>query len=72
MNLMLSLLSKYAERIIRKCREQDTKTPFLRHILYGEHDAFLGRPLTNSEIAEECMGGMYVYVRTALEVLTDC
>lgn len=51
---------KYAEGIIQKCREQETRTPFLRHVLYGEKDAFLGRPLTNSELAEECMGGMYV------------
>ncbi|GAT24003.1 benzoate 4-monooxygenase [Aspergillus luchuensis] len=35
-------------------------TPFLRAALNGDEDAYLGRPLTNSELAEECMGGMYV------------
>lgn len=40
-------------------RKTGTKTPFLSRVLDGE-DAFLGRPLTDSELAEECMGGMYV------------
>ncbi|GKZ67145.1 hypothetical protein AnigIFM60653_004510 [Aspergillus niger] len=43
----------------RTSRERGTKTPFLRAALNGDEDAFLGRPLTNSELAEECMGGMF-------------
>ena len=40
-------------------RKNGTKTPFLSRVLDGD-DAYLGRPLTNSELAEECMGGMCV------------
>ncbi|PYH94886.1 cytochrome P450 [Aspergillus ellipticus CBS 707.79] len=50
---------KYSVNLIQKCRERCTKTPFLRTVLYGENDNFLGRPLTNSELAEECMAGMF-------------
>ncbi|KAK7885863.1 hypothetical protein LTR67_010215 [Exophiala xenobiotica] len=39
-------------------RKNGTKTPFLSRVLDGE-DAYLGRPLTNSELAEECMGGIF-------------
>lgn len=49
----------YAVRIVQRCRKQGAKTPFLRNVLDGEKDAFLGRPLTDSELAEECMGGMF-------------
>jgi benzoate 4-monooxygenase len=47
-----------ATNIIRNCRLKDTKTPFLRGAL-TEVDPYLGRPLTDSELAEECMGGMF-------------
>ncbi|KEF58607.1 uncharacterized protein A1O9_06533 [Exophiala aquamarina CBS 119918] len=50
---------KYAIEIIKNCRERQARTPFLRSVLGGEKDAFLGRPLTDSELAEECMGGMF-------------
>ncbi|PWY89842.1 cytochrome P450 [Aspergillus heteromorphus CBS 117.55] len=50
---------KYSVNLIQKSRERGTKTPFLRTVLYGENDNFLGRPLTNSELAEECMAGMF-------------
>lgn len=49
----------YAVEIVQRCRERGAKTPFLRSVLNGDKDAFLGRPLTNSELAEECMGGMF-------------
>lgn len=49
----------YAVKIVQSCREKGAKTPFLRSVLNGDKDAFLGRPLTNSELAEECMGGMF-------------
>lgn len=47
----------HSANIIRNCRSKDTKTPFLRDSLHGV-DGYLGRPLTDSELAEECMGGM--------------
>lgn len=50
---------QFAVNIVRSCRQNGTKTPFLRHVL-TEEDAFLGRPLTDSELAEDCMGGMCV------------
>ena len=40
------------------CRTRETKTPFLNTALTG-NDRFLGRPLTDSELAEESMGGMF-------------
>ncbi|KAL3458995.1 cytochrome P450 [Aspergillus heterothallicus] len=48
----------YAMNIVRDCRESGTKTPFLSRVLGGV-DESLGRPLTDSELAEECMGGMF-------------
>lgn len=48
----------FAIDIIRSCRVRGTKTSFLTNALAGE-DAALGRPLTDSELAEECMGGMF-------------
>ncbi|KAJ5261202.1 hypothetical protein N7478_011797 [Penicillium angulare] len=39
-------------------RATGTKTPFLSKVLH-DNDGFLGRPLTASELAEECMGGMF-------------
>lgn len=48
----------FAVDIIRSCRVRGTKTSFLTNALAGE-DAALGRPLTDSELAEECMGGMF-------------
>ena len=50
---------QYAVKIVRDCRERGANTPFLRNVLNGDKDAFLGRPLTDSELAEECMGGMF-------------
>ncbi|KIX07472.1 uncharacterized protein Z518_02125 [Rhinocladiella mackenziei CBS 650.93] len=50
---------RYAVGIIQQCRRRGTNTPFLRSVLGGEKDAFLGRTLTDSELAEECMGGMF-------------
>ena len=49
---------EYAEEVVQRCRKRGAKTPFLRSVLNGDKDAFLDRPLTNSELAEECMGGM--------------
>ncbi|KAL3490336.1 cytochrome P450 [Aspergillus germanicus] len=48
----------YAMDIVRDCHETGTKTPFLSRVLGGV-DESLGRPLTDSELAEECMGGMF-------------
>lgn len=48
-----------AVQIIRQCRARQIDTPFLHSVLSGEKDDFLGRELTDSELAEECMGGMF-------------
>ncbi|KAG6365556.1 hypothetical protein INS49_007167 [Diaporthe citri] len=48
----------FAVDVIRSCRVRGTKTSFLTNALAGE-DSALGRPLTDSELAEECMGGMF-------------
>ena len=48
----------YAVSIILSVRARGTKTPFLRYAL-SEDDTFLNRPLSDSELAEECMGGMF-------------
>ena len=48
----------FALDTIKSCRVRGTKTPFLTNALAGQ-DAALGRPLTDSELAEECMGGMF-------------
>jgi cytochrome P450 len=45
--------------IVQRCRQRGAKTPFLRNVLNGQKDAYLDRPLTDSELAEECMGGMF-------------
>ena len=50
--------SQYAVGLIKQTRERGTQTPFLRTVLAGETDQYLSRPLNDSEIAEECMGGM--------------
>ncbi|EGU86232.1 hypothetical protein FOXB_03254 [Fusarium oxysporum f. sp. conglutinans Fo5176] len=49
---------QYSVDLIRKCRQNNVVTPFFRSVLYGEEDGYLGRPLTDSEVAEECMSGM--------------
>lgn len=49
---------QFATGLIQSCRSRETKTPFLNTALTGS-DAFLGRPLTDSELAEESMGGMF-------------
>lgn len=48
---------QYAMNIVRICRKTGTETPFLSRVLNGV-DESLGRSLTDSELAEECMGGM--------------
>lgn len=48
---------QFAVEIVQSCRDEETKTPFLSKVLNGQ-DGFLGRRLTDSELAEECMGGM--------------
>ncbi|ETN45556.1 uncharacterized protein HMPREF1541_09388 [Cyphellophora europaea CBS 101466] len=49
----------YAVKIVQRLRQRGAKSPFLRNVLNGDKDGFLGRPLTDSEIAEESMGGMF-------------
>ena len=51
------VIFQFAVEIVKSARQYGTKTPFLSKVLEGE-DGFLHRPLTNSELAEECMGGM--------------
>ncbi len=43
--------------VVGKVRVNGTKTPFLSNVLSNQ-DAYLGRPLNDSELGEECMGGM--------------
>ena len=54
----LTVSVQFAVGLIQSCRTRDTKTPFLNTALTG-NDGFLGRPLTDSELAEESMGGMF-------------
>ncbi|EXJ66251.1 uncharacterized protein A1O5_10403 [Cladophialophora psammophila CBS 110553] len=49
---------KVAMNIVGKVRVNGAKTPFLSNVL-NDQDAYLGRPLNDSELAEECMGGMF-------------
>ncbi|KAI8660037.1 hypothetical protein NCS56_01222300 [Fusarium sp. Ph1] len=49
---------KYALELIVQARQRDIGTPFLRTALAAGKDGSLP-PLTNSELAEECMGGMF-------------
>lgn len=56
--------------IIRRCRGQEIATPFLKPILQGQQDDFLGRELTDGELAEECMGGMFGGSGTTANTLT--
>ncbi|KAK4945726.1 hypothetical protein LTR10_015074 [Elasticomyces elasticus] len=49
---------KIAMNVVGKVRVNGTKTPFLSNVL-SNHDAYIGRPLNDSELAEECMGGMF-------------
>lgn len=48
----------YAMEVVRSARMKDGKTPFLQNVLHGEDSSF-GRPLNDSELAEECMGAMF-------------
>ncbi|KAF5723731.1 benzoate 4-monooxygenase [Fusarium mundagurra] len=48
---------KYAVTLIEGIRQKDSHTPFLRNVLSEEKSG--NQPLTNSELAEECMGGMF-------------
>ncbi|EXL68059.1 hypothetical protein FOPG_15856 [Fusarium oxysporum f. sp. conglutinans race 2 54008] len=50
---------EYSVELIKKSRQNNVVTPFFRSVLYGEKDGYLGRPLTDSEVAEECMSGMF-------------
>ncbi|UPK92449.1 hypothetical protein LCI18_003384 [Fusarium solani-melongenae] len=50
---------EYSVDLIRNCRQNIVVTPFFRSVLYGQKDGYLGRPLTDSEVAEECMSGMF-------------
>lgn len=49
---------KFAVKVIERCRSSGTRTPFLQNALSGK-DAALDRALTDSELAEESMGGMF-------------
>jgi len=49
---------RFATDLIRSCRVRDTQTPLLQTAMAGA-DGFLGRRLTDSELAEESMGGMF-------------
>ncbi|GME26776.1 benzoate 4-monooxygenase [Neofusicoccum parvum] len=48
----------FAVKVIERCRARGTRTPFLQNALRGD-DVFLDRPLTDSELTEESMGGMF-------------
>ncbi|EWG42538.1 hypothetical protein FVEG_04314 [Fusarium verticillioides 7600] len=50
---------KYALKLIEEIRQKDSHTPFLRNVLSAEKSGDAAQPLTNSELAEECMGGMF-------------
>jgi hypothetical protein len=48
--------------VIQDCRATGVNTPFLRQVISSPTDLKDPDPsasLTNSQIAEECMGGMY-------------
>ncbi|RBR18067.1 hypothetical protein FVER53590_04314 [Fusarium verticillioides] len=49
---------KYALKLIEEIRQKDSHTPFLRNVLSAEKSGDTAQPLTNSELAEECMGGI--------------
>ncbi|EXL92000.1 hypothetical protein FOIG_14882 [Fusarium odoratissimum NRRL 54006] len=49
----------YSVDLIKTSRQNNIITPFFRSLLYGEKDGYLNRPLTDSEVAEECMSGMF-------------
>ncbi|QKD53803.2 cytochrome P450 [Fusarium oxysporum Fo47] len=49
----------YSVDLIKTSRQNNIVTPFFRSVLYGEKDGYLNRPLTDSEVAEECMSGMF-------------
>lgn len=53
-----SQYGQYSVDLIQKSRQNAVVTPFFHSVLYGEKDGYLGRPLTDSEVAEECMSGM--------------
>ncbi|KAF5646384.1 benzoate 4-monooxygenase [Fusarium sp. NRRL 52700] len=50
---------EYALTLIEEVRQKDSHTPFLRNVLSAEKSANTTQQLTNSELAEECMGGMF-------------
>ncbi|KAF5571328.1 benzoate 4-monooxygenase [Fusarium pseudoanthophilum] len=49
----------YAITLIEEIRQKDSHTPFLRNVLSAEKSENTAQALTNSELAEECMGGMF-------------
>ncbi|KAG5806258.1 hypothetical protein H9Q74_009005 [Fusarium xylarioides] len=49
----------YSVDLIKTSRQNNIVTPFFRSLLYGGKDGYLNRPLTDSEVAEECMSGMF-------------
>ncbi|KAF5672609.1 cytochrome P450 monooxygenase [Fusarium circinatum] len=50
---------EYALTLIEEVRQKDSHTPFLRNVLSADKDEDTTQHLTNSELAEECMGGMF-------------
>ncbi|KAF4420579.1 benzoate 4-monooxygenase [Fusarium acutatum] len=53
------LFTYYSVDLIKTSRQNNVVTPFFRSVLYGGKDGYLNRPLTDSEVAEECMSGMF-------------
>ena len=49
---------EYALSLVQRCRTKEIRTPFI-HQLLDSVDPYLSRLLTDSEVAEECMGGMF-------------
>ncbi|KAF9780678.1 hypothetical protein IL306_015163, partial [Fusarium sp. DS 682] len=47
----------YALTLIEQVRQKESHTPFLRNVFSAEKSGDTTQPLTNSELAEECMGG---------------
>ncbi|KAM0541676.1 hypothetical protein ACHAPJ_013152 [Fusarium lateritium] len=50
---------EYAVSLIDQVREKESHTAFLRTVLSAEKSGNTAQPLTSSELAEECMGGMF-------------
>ncbi|KAF5583101.1 cytochrome P450 monooxygenase [Fusarium subglutinans] len=50
---------EYALTLIEDVRQKNSHTPFLRNLLSADKSEDTAQHLTNSELAEECMGGMF-------------